>query len=87
MNMSTIERPKRARSTVDKPTSLELLASALGYLRGAGFSVRASNISLGLAIVIEGATIDASGQIMVNDLPVNHDLPVVANDSLATTGK
>ncbi len=74
--MPAIARAKRA---VDRKTAIELLLSAISYLQGAGFNIRADNISAGLVILIEDAAIDAGGN-------VSEALPVLANESIATTG-
>jgi hypothetical protein len=65
------EKPSKPK--VDKAVALELLFSALGYLRGAGINVRGSNIGQGLALVIEDVFLNERG------------LPVVAD--VAITGK
>lgn len=79
--MSATNSAKRARSAPDKQTSLELLASAIGYLQQAGCLVRASNTRFGLALVVEGAAITDDRRFVVSDLPV------LATDPFASTGK
>lgn len=49
------------KQKIDKAIALELLFSALGYLRGAGISVRGSNVSAGLAIVLDGVYLNDKG--------------------------
>ncbi len=87
--------PATKRNTsVSKETSLELLASALGYIQGAGLAVRASNTKYGLAVVIEGAAI-VEGLLVVQPPLPEMALPVmatepdpapVASNGTATTG-
>lgn len=63
--MSTIGRRRRALKPVDQTTALELLISALTYVKLSGLDVRADNISSGVAIVISKANIDPAGSRIV----------------------
>ena len=81
--MSETKPLKRERKPVDRKTSIELLGSAVWYLRSAGIAARLLNTANGLVIVVPNVVLDEATHEL-NAVPLA--VPVVANAPVATTG-
>lgn len=64
-----MSRPKRSERPVTAAEALQILFSAVGYVRQAGLKVQAGNVGGRLVLAIGGAQVSAAGGFTVTSAP------------------